>query len=122
MPRGDRRGPEGRGPMTGRAAGYCAGYNVAGFENPLPGRGGRGAGFGRGAGGRGWRNRYYATGLRGWERGGRYAGALDYETNDPAADRELEKRFLKNTIAQLQTELAGINKRLEELEKDDAAE
>ncbi|MGI6097596.1 MAG: DUF5320 domain-containing protein, partial [Dethiobacteria bacterium] len=26
MPRGDGSGPAGMGPMTGRAAGYCAGY------------------------------------------------------------------------------------------------
>ena len=31
MPRGDRRGPEGTGPMTGRALGYCAGNNQPGF-------------------------------------------------------------------------------------------
>lgn len=34
MPRGDRTGPAGRGPMTGRGAGYCAGYPVPGFMNP----------------------------------------------------------------------------------------
>lgn len=59
MPLGDRTGPWGLGPMTGRAMGYCAGYPVPGFMNPGPwfgpgfGRGfGRGFGFGRG---RGWR-------------------------------------------------------------------
>jgi len=39
MPRGDRTGPVGMGPMTGRAAGYCAGYAVPGFVNSMPGRG-----------------------------------------------------------------------------------
>jgi hypothetical protein len=38
MPRGDRTGPAGMGPMTGRAAGYCAGYNAPGFTNPYGGR------------------------------------------------------------------------------------
>jgi len=38
MPRGDRTGPAGMGPMTGRAAGYCAGYNVPGFINPYADR------------------------------------------------------------------------------------
>ncbi|MBN1458575.1 MAG: DUF5320 domain-containing protein [Armatimonadetes bacterium] len=38
MPRGDGTGPMGRGPMTGRAAGYCAGYAVPGFANPQGGR------------------------------------------------------------------------------------
>ena len=45
MPRGDRTGPWGAGPMTGRAAGYCAGYSVPGYMNPV---GGYGRGFGRG--------------------------------------------------------------------------
>jgi hypothetical protein len=39
MPRGDRTGPAGAGPMSGRAAGYCAGYLVPGFMNPIRGRG-----------------------------------------------------------------------------------
>jgi hypothetical protein len=59
MPWGDRTGPWGLGPMTGRAMGYCAGYPVPGFMNPGPWFGsGRGFGFGRGLGfgrGRGWR-------------------------------------------------------------------
>lgn len=38
MPRGDGTGPAGMGPMTGRAAGYCAGYGVPGYVNPIPGR------------------------------------------------------------------------------------
>jgi len=47
MPRGDGTGPLGLGPMTGRAAGYCAGYPVPGFMNPIPGRGlGLGLGWG----------------------------------------------------------------------------
>jgi hypothetical protein len=62
MPRGDRTGPWGAGPMTGRAAGYCAGYAVPGYMNPGRGYGrgfgrGWGRGFGRGRGrgfGRGW--------------------------------------------------------------------
>jgi len=60
------------GPMTGRGAGYCAGYGVPGYANPMPGRG-FGMGWGRGGGwggGRGWRNMYYATGLPGWARYG----------------------------------------------------
>ena len=68
MPRGDRTGPWGLGPMTGRAAGYCAGYPVPGFMNPTQGYG-RGFGFGRG-GGRGFgrgRGRGFGMGFgRGW--------------------------------------------------------
>lgn len=79
MPGGDRTGPAGMGPMTGRAAGYCAGYGMPGYLNPIFGRGyggwGRGyGGWGRGYGGwgGGWghRNWYYATGLPGWARAG----------------------------------------------------
>ena len=80
MPGGDGTGPLGLGPMTGRAAGFCAGYGVPGYMNPIPGRfwwgvgrpfgWGRGFwGFGRGRG-RGWRYWYYATGLPGWARAG----------------------------------------------------
>ena len=39
MPGGDATGPLGLGPMTGRAAGYCAGYPVPGYMNPVLGRG-----------------------------------------------------------------------------------
>ena len=51
IPRGNRTGPRGLGPMTGRAAGYCAGYPIPGFMNPTP-RPGRGFGWRRGS--RGW--------------------------------------------------------------------
>ena len=33
MPWGNGTGPAGYGPMTGRAAGYCAGYPVPGYMN-----------------------------------------------------------------------------------------
>ena len=36
MPWGDGTGPAGLGPMTGRAAGYCAGYPMPGYMNPIP--------------------------------------------------------------------------------------
>jgi hypothetical protein len=39
MPLGDRTGPAGLGPMTGRAAGFCAGYPVPGYMNPAGGAG-----------------------------------------------------------------------------------
>lgn len=57
MPRGDGTGPMGQGPMTGRSAGFCAGYAEPGYMNPGGGRGmawrrGRGGGYGRG-----WRSR-----------------------------------------------------------------
>ena len=66
MPRGDGTGPMGFGPMTGRAAGYCAGYQTPGYVNSMPGRG---MGGGRGAG-RGRRNWFNATGMPDWARAG----------------------------------------------------
>ncbi|HQO74466.1 MAG TPA: DUF5320 domain-containing protein, partial [Candidatus Marinimicrobia bacterium] len=66
MPRGDGTGPARIGPMTGRAAGFCAGYNVPGYANPYVGRG-FGGGMGRGRG-RGFRHWFYATGLPRWAR------------------------------------------------------
>jgi hypothetical protein len=58
MPRGDKTGPYGAGPMTGRVAGYCAGYTLPGYMNQRRGYGrGYGRGWGRGFGrgwGRGW--------------------------------------------------------------------
>jgi len=53
MPRGDKRGPLGAGPMTGRGMGYCAGYDYPGFANPAWASGfGRGFRGGYGPGGR----------------------------------------------------------------------
>ena len=43
MPGGDRTGPRGMGPMTGRGLGYCAGVGMPGYVNLAPGFGlGRG--------------------------------------------------------------------------------
>jgi hypothetical protein len=114
MPRGDRTGPVGAGPITGRGAGYCAGYPMPGYANPMPGRfsgrwpvGRRGSGYGRGRRRRHW---YYATGLPRWERFG------------PAPDwapptREQQTEALKAQAEWLTSELDAINQRLGELEK-----
>jgi hypothetical protein len=114
MPRGDGTGPEGFGPMTGRRAGYCAGYDVPGYENPMPGRG---FGLGRGRGrGRGWRHWYYATGLPGWARFG-YAPTWGAPPAQPLT-REQETEFLKSQAGGLQQELDAISQRIAELEKE----
>ena len=47
MPFGDGTGPRGMGPMTGRGAGFCAGFGRPGFANPIRGRGGFGFGWRR---------------------------------------------------------------------------
>ena len=122
MPRGDWTGPMGMGPMTGRAAGYCAGFEIPGYANLVPGRGkgmgfGRGRGFGGGGfgGGRGHRHWFYATGLPGWTRFGAYPAA--YQKPDP----DMEKQALKSQADALQSELALIKKRISEIENDTAA-
>jgi len=114
MPGGDRTGPAGMGPMTGRAAGYCAGYGTPGFANPIPGRGfGMGRGFGGrgfGGGGHGWRHWFRATGLPGWQRFGGYPAP--YQKPDP----ETEKQMLAEQAESMQSELDLIKKRLNEIE------
>lgn len=119
MPRGDRTGPRGEGPMTGRAAGYCAGYSTPGFANP---------GFGRGLGG-GWGRG------RGWGRGYQYwRPAYPYTPVSPAPTYpappypapapyqmkpEDEIKYLEDVAAQLKKELDGISKRIEELSRSE---
>ena len=107
MPRGDGTGPMGAGPMTGRSAGFCAGFSSPGFANPVGGRGlglglGRGRGFAAGGGGGfGLRNRFYAA---------PYA--------QPAAiTQEQEKTYLENEVKSLENELATAKKRISELDK-----
>jgi hypothetical protein len=121
MPRGDGTGPMGQGPMTGRAAGYCAGYSMPGYINPGFGGGffGRGRGFyGRGGGGRGFRNMYYATGLTGWQRasmgGPAYGGYYPY-TWDVTPKQEAD--ILKNEADVLKSQLNDIQSRIDNLEK-----
>lgn len=112
MPRGDATGPLGMGPMTGRAAGFCAGYNMPGYLNNAGGCG-VGMGFGRGrgmrGGGFGFRNRFFATGIPGRAWFG--ANAAPYQQADP----ETEKQFLKNQANSMESELKAIKSRLEEL-------
>jgi hypothetical protein len=125
MPGGDGTGPMGMGSMTGRGAGWCAGFGMPGYANSLPGRGfglgfGRGRGFfgGRG-GGRGWRNMYYATGMPGWMRFGGYdAPYAGYQPQYTEPDPEIEKQALRNQAKGLQSELDFIKKRLDEIENN----
>ncbi|HUX08854.1 MAG TPA: DUF5320 domain-containing protein [Acidobacteriota bacterium] len=124
MPGGDRTGPMGMGPRTGRAAGYCAGYDAPGYANPIGGRwGGRGFyGGGRG-GGRGWRNRFYATGLPGWARQGwQHAGWAPpyYSPTPPEYTVENELNTLKAQAEYYGEALDDINRRMVELEKEAA--
>ena len=124
MPRGDRTGPTGSGPGTGRGAGYCAGHPVPGFMNPL-GRYGFGQGFGgRGRGrGRGFRHRCWAPGSAGWGYPGYgqpwnlpYAH-YDGSAVDPYPSKKDELDMLRDQAEYFEDILAGINERLDELER-----
>lgn len=117
MPRGDRTGPRGMGPMTGRGFGYCGGYDAPEYANPGPGCGyGYGMGGGRGRGNR-WRHWYHETGVPGWARFGAAPGWGSRVAPSP----EQEMDALKNKAQFLKEHLDAINKRLEELEKGDKA-
>ena len=124
MPGGDRTGPAGMGPMTGRAAGHCAGYPVPGFAN-VPGR--RGFGGGGGRGGRGRRNRFYATGLTGWQRaaagmpafgGGQFAPAAQAgQAASPAASKEQELGILKQQAETMEQQAETMEQQAETMEQ-----
>ncbi|MDY6967637.1 MAG: DUF5320 domain-containing protein [Spirochaetota bacterium] len=120
MPGGDGTGPAGLGSMTGRAGGYCAGYNMPGYANPIGGRGFRGRGyFGGGGRGRGYRNMFYATGLPGWMRYGNpadYRGMPPYAGVTPPVSKEDEIGFLREQSEYFQNMLNDITKRLDELQ------
>ena len=128
MPGGNGTGPTGMGPMTGRAAGYCAGYSVPGFANQMGGRGFRGAGGGFGRGGWGRRNGFYATGLPGWQRfgagGPAYGGAMPYggaaPNGGPVATKQQELDMLRGQVEYFEDALDGIKKRITELEAESA--
>lgn len=108
MPRGDRTGPQGVGPRTGRAAGYCAGYDVPGYANPVPGRG---AGMGYGRGGRhGWRHWFYATGVPRWAR-------TSGVPQGPEMPVENEAQALRAQAEWLSDQLEAVQQQLDELGK-----
>ncbi len=119
MPRGDGAGPQGLGSMTGRAAGYCSGSGTPGYANaalgrPFGGGFGRGLGFrgaGFGSGGRGYRCRFFANGLPGWNRVGAYSAP--FQGTNP----EIEKQVLRNQADALESELESIKKRLAQFDK-----
>lgn len=106
MPRGDRTGPWGMGPMTGRGMGYCAGYSVPGFAS-APGwwcRPRRGAGWGAGR-----RGRFWWGGLP-------PAMGAPYVPYFPAPP-ENEAGVLKAQISHLENILQGFKQRLEQIQE-----
>ncbi len=106
MPSGDRTGPLGQGPMTGRRMGFCAGFNNPGFMNSGFGRGfgrGSGRGFGRG---RGPRNAFVSQ-----------AQAMPMQVAQPVQTitESQEKELLEADLKDLKAEMKEIEKRLKEL-------
>jgi hypothetical protein len=105
MPGGDRTGPMGSGPMTGRGAGFCSGTGQPGYASQ-----GVGGGF-RGGRGRGRRNRFFGVGVpvwaRSWDPGPAGAATLNPEQ---------EKQLLQQQVQQLQSSLDAIQNRINELD------
>jgi hypothetical protein len=114
--------------MTGRAAGYCAGYTVPGYINPASGAGWGGFGYGRGGGrGRGWgRGRGF-----GWGNRGAYPyGAANYEMSNAGSyygapygspygqqmTSKQEADMLRDQAKAMQEDINSINGRIKELE------
>lgn len=116
MPGGDRTGPRGQGPMTGRGLGYCNGFNSPGFTRG----GGMGYGWGRGYGrGRGyWRGR----GFRGIYYDNYPIPVSPYVPITPIAPVDnltilkQEKQYLESEMDQIKSAFEDISKRIEELE------
>ena len=114
MPGGDRTGPTGVGPLTGRGYGYCGDTSGTGV--------GRGGGMGGGRR-RGRRNRFHATGLTGWQRWaaanlgprGQGPGAVPAAAPAPSSGEDLAA--LKAQTAQLDAELQQLRSRIGELEQ-----
>lgn len=112
MPKGNGTGPTGMGAMTGRGAGYCAGFTTPGYMNPQAGGRGRGCGLGRGAGGGFGRGAGFGRGLG----GGFGRGAAAVAARAP----EQERTVLRNQLAGLEQTVADLRQRLRELEEDGA--
>ena len=108
MPRGDRTGPMGMGPMTGRGAGFCAGYSIPGSMNPVQGR--CGTGFGRG------RGRGYGMGMgcrNGW------TNQSVQVASQPVTNMQLDElSLLKNQAQHYMNALQSINDRISAFEAE----
>lgn len=107
MPRGDRTGPDGMGPRTGRGMGYCAGYDSPGFTKGVS-RGG--AGFGRGFG--------RGRGFRFWRQPTPVQPQPFYGYSEPVTlTKEEQKKILEEERKAIQEELKTLEEKIKELEK-----
>jgi len=107
MPGGDRTGPYGQGPMTGRALGYCSGYSGPGYSNPA-----YGPGYGRGLG------RGFGRGFRGRGRGFWWRSYPQEPYYQPNPTKEEEKKYLESILKSLEEEIKEINKRIKEISEE----
>jgi hypothetical protein len=107
MPAGDGTGPQGRGPMTGRAAGFCAGFSGPGYANSDAVRG-----FGRGVG-RGFGRGYW--GRRMFWRGSHYPSNQGFF---PTPTKDEEKNYLENMVKGLEAEIKDIRDRIKQLSEE----
>ncbi len=106
MPRGDGTGPAGQGPMIGRAAGFCAGYDGPGYMT-----------YGR-------PRLHLRRGFRGGRGPGFRRGFTDYAPQAQAyrpfseqeVSREEQINMLKQTADNLAQELKMVEERLNELQ------
>ena len=98
MPKGDKTGPNGVGPRTGRGLGFCTGHNQAGYLTDTA-RYGTGRRFG---GGRGFG--------RGMGFGFRHGYRHFYEDDDIS-----EKTLIENEINTLKDRLNSLEEKLKNL-------
>jgi hypothetical protein len=110
MPRFDRTGPWGEGPMTGGGFGYC---NSTSMDYRRPRTFGAGGGMGRGFGR-----------IRGWNRGYGRAGGARAVWNGAPYDRPFamgptdELHMLQREARAAKRDLDAINKRIQDLESE----
>jgi len=120
MPRGDRTGPWGDGPMTGRSAGYCAGHPTPGYAR-LGGwcrHHGHDWGGGR-AGGRGMARRHGFGGSDRWVPSDPFAPVRGAGRmyGPPVPSPETELSTLREQATQVERVLNEIRDRISEVEK-----
>ncbi len=117
MPRGDKTGPAGQGPRTGRGLGYCSGFDAPGFMQPGFGRGmgyGRGMGLGRGMVFRRGRGGFFGMG---------FVPPIVptqvpyYAPSVPQITKEQEKQILSQDLDFLENQIQVIKKRIEEIDR-----
>ena len=101
MPRGDRKGPTGEGPFTGKQMGYCSGYDHPSYVNQGRGYSRRfrgGFGYGRGSGS-GFRHGY----------GNYYPGSIPEVSEKTMIENEI--RILKDQLSALEDRLSNMGEK-----------